>query len=105
RSPEQLAGDRPHANWLGLALHLKLTEALEGEISVGEAMRARADRDLSRLRDVQDAGGEVGGVPDRRVVHAKVAADRAHDDQAGVDADPDTELDAVALTHGLAQRR
>jgi hypothetical protein len=39
--------------------------------------------------------GQVRGLADRGVVHAQVAADRAHHDLAGVEADPDLDRNAL----------
>ena len=47
------------------------------------------------------AGGEVRGLADRGVVHAQVAADRAHHDLAGVEADADLDRDALGAAHLL----
>ena len=100
--PRELRGHGPHPDRLVLSLDLELAEVVEVEIAVGQAMRVRAERDLPGLGDVQDPGGEVGGIAHRRVVHAKVTADGAHHHGSRIDADPDTEIDAVTLLHVVA---
>ena len=42
--------------------------------------------------------GEVSRLADGRVVHVQIAADRAHDDLAGVEADTVLHFDAVRAT-------
>ena len=53
------------------------------------------DRHPPRLASLLEARRHVGGVADRRVVHAQVAADRAHHDEAGVEALAGAEADAA----------
>ena len=43
-------------------------------------------------RQLFHAGREVGGLADRRVVHAQIVADGADDDLAGVEAHADLDL-------------
>ena len=49
----------------------------------------------ARTRQLLHACGEVGGLAHRGVLHVEVAADRADDDLAGVDADPDLHVEAL----------
>ena len=51
------------------------------------------------------AGGEVGGIADRGVVHAQVVSDASDHDDARVDADPHLEIDVLRVRELLAQRR
>jgi hypothetical protein len=94
----------PHPDRLGLPLDRELAEVGEIEIAVGQAMRVRAERDLSGLGDVQDPRGQIGGIAHRRVVHAKVTPDGTHHHRTGIDADPDPEVDTVTLLHVIAKR-
>ena len=65
-------------------------------VPFGEAQGIGGDQDRARDGQVLHACGEVGRLPDRRVVHVEVAADGAHDDLAGVQADADLDRDALA---------
>ena len=46
-------------------------------------------------RELLHARGQMRGLADRRVVHAEIAADGAHDHLAGVESDADLDLDTV----------
>src|SRR6266508_4722837 len=84
-SATDLADQRVSPNRLGLPFDLELAQILEHEESVRQVLSSPADDDLSRLRETQKPGREVCGITHSRVVHAKVLADGADDDAAGVD--------------------
>ena len=90
-----LARERVGADRLALSLHLEVAEILEDEHPIAEVLRPPADDDLARLGDVEEPGGEVGGVAHRGVVHAQVSSDRADHHGTGVDPDAHAELDPV----------
>ena len=103
-APEPLPHDGPAPDGLALALHGEHAEVFEVEEPGGQPVRLGGADGLAGLGDVEHARGEVGGVADRGVVHAQVAPDGAHHDQAGVDADAQAELDAVQPPHVVAHR-
>ena len=82
-------------------------ERLEVQVGVGEAREGLGDEDRSRAGELLHAGGEMGGLPHRAVVHAEVAPDGAHDDLARVEPDPDlhTEPQAPLLLRGQGADR
>jgi hypothetical protein len=63
--------------------------------AAGEPERVGRDEDGAGLRHLLHARGQVRRLTDRRIVHVQVAADRAHDDLAGVEPDPDLHRDAL----------
>src|SRR5262245_33805186 len=67
----QRAAHGVRANRLGLPLDLEITQILEDEPAVSEVLRLPTRDDLARLRDREQPGRQIGGVTDRRVVHAK----------------------------------
>ena len=79
-------------------------EALDGhrpvrgdlDVAVGQAARRLADERGAGTGELLHARGQVGRLPDRRVLDVEVAADRAHDHVAGVDAHADLHVDALA---------
>ena len=104
RAAADLAGDGVGAHGLALALDRELAEVRQKKEAVGEAVRLRGGHDLARLRQIEHARGQVRRVADGGVVHPEVAANGAHDDEAGVDPDADAELHTVRAAHVSAQR-
>ena len=62
---------------------------------IPEVLGPPTDDDLAGLGDVEEPGGEIGGVAHRGVVHAQVASDRAHHHGTGVDPDAHAEVEPV----------
>src|SRR5262249_56160489 len=58
--------------------------------SLSELQRAPREENGSRIREVLEVGGEVGGLSHRDVVHPEVVADRAHYHLSGIDPHADT---------------
>ena len=56
---------------------------------LGEPERARRDDDGARVCHLLHARGQVRRLADGRELHVEVVADRAYDDLAGVEPDPD----------------
>jgi hypothetical protein len=65
--------------------------------------RAPASR-ISRRRHLLYPTGQVGRLPDGRVVHVQVAADRADDDLARVQPHADLDQHALGPSYGLGVR-
>jgi len=103
RAAADLAGDGVGAHGLALALDRELAEVLQEKEAVGEPVRLHGGHDLARLRQIEHARGQVRRVADGGVVHPEVAANGAHDDEAGVDPDTDAELHTVRAPHVSAQ--
>ena len=82
-----------HDDRLAPALDLNGPHALAADVALDEPPRRLAREDRARLGQLLEASRQVGGVADRRVVHAQVVADRAHDHEAGVQAHPDRQGD------------
>jgi hypothetical protein len=71
------------------------------DVALGEPQDAGGHEDRAGHSHLLHAGGEVSGLTDGGVVHAKVAADGANDDFAGVEADANLERDARGALDGL----
>ncbi len=83
-------------DWLGLAANLEGAGGAHLEEPAHQAVRGLAHQDRSRRGQRLQAGGEVGGIADRRVVHLEVVADGADDDRSGMDTDARGELEAAS---------
>ncbi len=77
------------------ALDRHRTERRHVDVPFGQLERVRADQDRAGPCDLLHPCGEVRGLPDGRVVHAEIAADRADDHLTGVQ--PDADLDRYAV--------
>ncbi len=77
--------DFPDGDGLGLALENVLAQGAGVEIPLDEAVGGLGDDDAAAIGELLQPGRGVGRIADSRVVHAEVAADRAHDDQTGVE--------------------
>ena len=64
-------------------------------MAIGQPPGGLGDHGGARARQLLHAGGEVRGLSHRGVLDVEVAADGAHDDLAGVDADPDLHVEAL----------
>ena len=93
RAARPHAEESNHDDRLAPALDLNGSDALAADVALDEPPRRLARENRARLGQLLEAGGEVGGVADRRVIHAQVVADRAHDDETGVKAHPDRQRD------------
>jgi hypothetical protein len=69
--------------------------------SLGQPHRLRRNTGGVGRRELLHACGKVCSLPHRRIVHAQVTADRAHHYLAGIDPDPDRNLDPVIATRLL----
>ena len=74
-------------------------ERVGADRRLGQPERSGRDDDRARRRHLLHPRGEVGGLADRRVVHAEVVRDRAHDDLAGVEAHPDPDAEPFEPLH------
>src|SRR5262249_57667606 len=63
--------------------------------ALGKAQRLLGKPDAASWRELFHAGRQVRGLPHGRVVHAQIAADRAHYDIARIDPDADLHLHAL----------
>ena len=81
------------------AAHAHGAEGPRLHVALGEGQGVGGDEDRAGDRHLLHAPGEVGGLSHRRVVHMQVAADRAHDDLAGVDAHPHLDGHALSTPH------
>ena len=78
------------------AFQVERAPVAELEVARHQVLGRLGDQDAVGERSLLQAGGEVGRVAHRRVVHAQVVADPADDDRARVDRDAHAELDARA---------
>src|SRR5208282_2661422 len=77
---------------LGDAFNARGAARLEREVSFDQPTRVFSDRNRAGRRDGLHPRGEIGRVPDWSVLDiAGAGCYRAHDDFAGVDADPNLE--------------
>jgi hypothetical protein len=100
--------DLPRADRLRLPLEGQFGEGPRMEVARDEAVGRLRDDDATGLGRLLEARGDVRRVADRRVVHAEVVSDTAHDDEAGVDALPDLEgqpLPPLELLAVILERR
>ena len=74
------------------------TERSRLDVSRREPARLSGHQDAARLGRLLHAGRQVRRLTDRRVVHVEIAADRPHDDFAGVEADADPHGGAVGVS-------
>jgi hypothetical protein len=63
--------------------------------ALGQVQRLGGEPDAAGRRELLHARGQVRGLAHGGVVHAEIAADRAHHDLSGVDADADLHLHAL----------
>ena len=92
RNPDQAIGrDR-----LGFAFDRERPDRFDARIALRRQPGRLAQQDDAGPGRLLQMGGEVGGVADRRL-DRKIAADRAEDDRAGVDADMDRQVEPIAL--------
>src|SRR5262249_34328405 len=75
---------------------LEIAQILEDEQAVSKVLRSAARDNLAWLSDREEPGCQVGGVTDRRVVHAKVLTNGPYDYGTCIDPDPHAELDPVS---------
>jgi hypothetical protein len=79
-SAAELSAHGIGSNGLGLfPWTWKITEILEDEEPIPKILSPPARDDLTGFGDREQPGRDIGRVADRRVVHAEVMADRAHD--------------------------
>ena len=69
--------------------------------ALGEPKGAGRDDDGAGVRHLLHARGQVSGLAHRGVIHLQVAADRAHDDLAGVEPDANPDRDPLGLLDQL----
>jgi hypothetical protein len=87
------ADDLVDLDWLGETLHGHGAQRLDLDEAFGQTRCVGGHQDGAGHGHLLHAGGEVGGLADGGVVHAQIAADRAHHDLARVQADADLERD------------
>jgi hypothetical protein len=78
------------------ALHVHGADGLHADVALDEPQRIAGDQDGAGNGHLLHARGQVGGLPDGRVVHVQVAADGAHHDGAGVQPHADHEHGRVS---------
>ena len=83
---------------LGQPLDTDRTKRSRLDVSCREPARLSGHQDAARLGRLLHAGRQVRRLTDRRVVHVEIAADRPHDDFAGVEADANPHGGAVGAT-------
>ena len=72
------------------------------DVALGQPQRVGVIRARPGRGQLLHARGQMRGLADRRVVHVQVAADRAHDDLAGVQ--PDADLHRARRARGAPRR-
>jgi hypothetical protein len=92
---------------IGEALHRRGAERADLDMALGQRQRVGGEENRARIGELLHARGQVGGLPHRRVVHAEVAADGAHDHVTRVQSHPDPHGDALSPAHllGVALHR
>src|SRR5215470_3922872 len=83
------------------ALDGKRPDGRDQNVAFSESPCGRTDEDAARLGQLLHPRGEMRGLADRRVVHVQIAANRAHDDLAGVEPDADFDDRGVRAPHLL----
>ena len=78
------------------ALHRDRPQRSDVDPALGQPQRLAGEADGAGDGQLLHPRCEMGGLADGRVVHAQVVADRADDDLAGVHADTDLDLEALA---------
>ena len=96
RRPE--AGDLVHLQRIGKALHGNGTERARGDEAFHASEGGRRHEDSPRARELLHPRRQVRRLPDRGIVHAEIASDRAHEHLARIEPDPDLDVDAMAMT-------
>jgi hypothetical protein len=79
-------------------LHRNGPERLHLDVALDEPHRLAGQSHGPGGRELLHPGRQVGGLPHGCVVHAQIAADRAHNDLARVETDPDLHLHALRAT-------
>jgi len=80
---------------VGESLDRHEAKRLHLNVALRQRQRIGRDHDRAGIGDLLHARGQVSRLADRRVVHVEITADRAHDDLARVEPDPDLHDDAV----------
>ena len=101
RDRASLAREHVRLDGLGHAGHDTRTERRCHDVTLGEPHDVARHKDGARCRHLLHPRGEMRRLPHRRVVHAQVAADRAHDHLARVEADADLGARSVAAPRGI----
>src|SRR5262249_20293731 len=86
-----------HDDGLAPPLHLDGPDPLALDVALDEPPSRLAREDCPRLGQLLEAGGQVRGVADGRVIHPQVVADRADDHEPGVQPHADGQRDRGAL--------
>ena len=84
--------------WFGLSLHRERLDLLHLDRGTGEPQRLLADKNLTRLDGLLEAGGDVDGVAGGEALL------RAGDDLARVDAGAQLKRDAVVVLELVVER-
>ena len=80
---------------LAKPFHRDGAQRLHLDVALGEPQGVGRQADRAGVGQLLHPRGQVRRLADRRVVHVQIAADRADDDLAGVQADADLHVDAV----------
>ena len=88
--------------WLRHSFDRDHSERLHVDEPFCQSDRLRSEAGHPRRRELLHSRREMGRLSHRRVVHSQVAANGADHDIAGVDADPDLNLDPMAAAHFLS---
>ena len=89
----------PHLDGIAQALHRHRPLRRGVDEARREAVRGRGDQRGAGTRELLHPRREVGRLADGAVVHSEIAADRADDHLARVQADADLHVDAEPPTH------
>ena len=84
-----------HGNSLSFAFDLTLTETVALEVLSDRRVGALANIDFTGDGCMLYAGGEIRGVPYRRVIHAQVVANISDNDGASIQADAQLETNSL----------
>ncbi len=86
----------------GFAFDLDPAQFLDLEQRLDQLVSVVSDLNCARHRSLLHTGGQVDGVAQRGVLHAKVGAHRSNHHQAGVDTHPHVEVHPISLLGLLA---
>ena len=91
------SGSRELIHFHGLCepLHRDRADGLHGDVALGKRERVGGEPYGPRGGELLHPRREVGRLADRGVIHPEVAADRAHDDLAGIEPDANLDFDAM----------
>ena len=88
-----------HLHRLRQPLHRNRPQRVDLHQALDQPQGRGRQQDTARHGHLLHARRQMGRLPDRRVVHVQVVADRPHHHLAGVEPDPDVHSQAMRAPH------